>query len=94
MASERFLQRLGEAVVTAGGEARFSDAEALSLARDVWGELAEMGPDAYPNFVQRDDLRFVCQWDEHPPVLTVMVWDDTMWRDVEHLALPAAAEEA
>lgn len=87
MAGERFLQQLGKAIVTAGGSTRFSEAGALELARDVWAELAAAGPDAYPNFVQRDDLRFVCQWDERPPALTVMVWDDSMWRDVDRIEL-------
>ena len=82
-----FLGRLAEAIRFAGGAA-YEGERAHSLARDVWAELGGGGSDGFPHMVQYDDLRFVCQWDEQPPIMTVMLWDGEMWRDMERLALP------
>jgi hypothetical protein len=89
MGEAEFLRRLEEAIAAVGGSA-MGERQARELARSVWGELGHTGPDDFPNLVQKGDLRFVCQWDETPPILTVMLWDGVMWRDVERIALPAA----
>lgn len=82
-----FLGRLAEAIRAAGGAA-YAGESAAELARTVWAELGGAGPDDFPHLVQYDDLRFVCQWDEQPPLMTVMLWDGEMWRDMARLALP------
>lgn len=82
-----FLRRLAEAIRHHGGPA-YDDGRAAALAQSVWGELESSGPDDFPHMVQDGDLRFVWQWDEEPPIMTVMLWDGEMWRDMERLALP------
>ncbi|MEW8977669.1 MAG: hypothetical protein AB2385_04615 [Symbiobacterium sp.] len=82
-----FLQQLAQAIRYAGGAA-YEGERALALARTVWAELRDAGPDDFPHMVQHDDLRFVCQWDEQPPLMTVMLWDGEMWRDMARLVLP------
>lgn len=87
---ERFLAQLADGIIHAGGLARFGD-RAHDLAREVWADLKATAPEeAYPGILEREELRFVCQWDEEPPVVTVMLWDDVMWRDVARIVLPGA----
>lgn len=82
-----FVRQLAEAIRHHGGPG-YDDARAAALARSVWGELVRSGPDDFPHMVQDGDLRFVWQWDEAPPIMTVMRWDGEMWRDMERLVLP------
>jgi len=82
-----FVRRLAEAIRHQGGPA-FDEERAARLAREVWGEVERSGPDDFPHMIQEGDLRFVWQWDEAPPVMTVMLWDGEMWRDMERLELP------
>lgn len=89
MGERLLLQQLTHGIILAGGSARFSTEMAQVMANEVWDELKALGTDAFPCMVQRDDLRFVYQWDEHPPVLTVMLWDEEMWRDMARIELPA-----
>lgn len=84
---ERFLARLAEAIRAARG-ADYEGERARELARTVWDQLGGAGPDDFPHMAQYDDLRFVIQWDEQPPVMFVMLWDGAMWRDMARLVLP------
>jgi hypothetical protein len=85
---ERFFAELAGGIITAGGTARFDEAGARALAEKAWQELQAVGTDAYPCLVELEGLRFVYQWDEVPPVLTVMLWDDQMWRDMARVVVP------
>jgi hypothetical protein len=85
---ERFLDELSAGIITAGGTSRFSEQAAQELAGLVWLELKEMGEGAFPCLVEREELRFIYQWDETPAVLTVMLWDDQMWRDMARIEVP------
>lgn len=82
-----FLTELSEAIRHAKGE-QFPVAEAEAMASSVWAELLELGMDAYPCMVHRDEVRFVYQWDESPPLLTVMLWNDRNWQDVARVVVP------
>jgi len=93
-AEQLFLVELTEAIVSAGGTARFPDkGRAELLARVVLQRLREIGPFAYPSLLDEDGLRFVYQWDERPPLLTIMLWDDTMWRDMARVPVPHEIDE-
>lgn len=92
-AEERFIQELAKGVLFAGGTARYNEESALALSREAWRQLKEIGTDAFPCMVELEELRFIYQWDEHPPVLTVMVWDDVMWRDMARVEVPAGLVE-
>jgi len=87
-----FLRQLAEAIRHHGGPA-YDAQRARSLAEAVWRDLGSRAPDDFPHLVQEGDLRFVCQWDEQPPIMTVMVWDGEMWRDMERLLLPGEPPE-
>lgn len=91
-AEERFLRELTKGIVFAGAS-RYSDESARTLAVKVWRELQAMGTDAFPCMVEEEELRFIYQWDEVPPVLTVMIWDDVMWRDMARVEVPAELAE-
>ncbi|MFS8641287.1 MAG: hypothetical protein LOD90_10885 [Symbiobacteriaceae bacterium] len=86
---EGFLRQLAEAIRPHGGPA-YDERRARALAEAVWRDLGSRAPDDFPHMVQEEDLRFVCQWDEEPPIMTVMLWDGEMWRDMERLVLPTA----
>lgn len=83
------MEELTRGIIFAGGSARFDEARARAMAEDVWRELREIGTEAFPCMVDREeDLRFIYQWDEEPPVLTVMRWDEVMWRDLARVEVP------
>lgn len=84
-ARDHFLQELAKGIIFAGGTTRFSEESALMLARGVWDQLQELGTDTFPSMVELEELRFVYQWDESPALVTVMVWDDVMWRDMARI---------
>lgn len=91
---ERFLRELAEGIIFAGGTALYNEENALALAGEVWGKLkaSSLGDlDAYPCMaeVAQDEMRFVYQWDEEPRLITVMVWDEVMWRDMARVQVPA-----
>jgi hypothetical protein len=88
VSEERFLQELAQKIIDAGGSNRFDPAKARATAAEVLRLLREIGADAYPSLLDTDDLRFVYQWDQEPPVLTIMWWDDTMWRDMVRMPVP------
>lgn len=92
-AEERFLKALAKGIIFAGGTVKFHEENAIDLARKVWRELKEIGTDSFPCMVEQEEIRFIYQWDEYPRVLTVMVWDDTMWRDMERIEVPAGVAE-
>jgi hypothetical protein len=86
---EAFLNELARGIVFAAPSS-YSEESARALAEEVWQKLQEMGTDAFPCMVEvGDDLRFIYQWDENPPVVTVMLWDDVMWRDMARVVVPA-----
>lgn len=87
-AEERFLKELSTGILFAGGTARFSAEQGEALAREVWAALKALGTDAFPSMVELEELRFVYQWDESPQVITIMVWDEFMWRDMARIELP------
>ncbi|MFZ5818154.1 MAG: hypothetical protein ACOY93_23120 [Bacillota bacterium] len=91
-AEERFLAELAGGIIFAGGSARFTQQSGLALAREVWAELRRMGTDTYPAMLEREELRFVYQWDESPQVITVMLWDDVMWQDMARVEIPPELE--
>lgn len=85
---EGFLDGLAEAILAGAGSAHYTKEAARRLAEEVVGKMRELGPYAYPNLVDLDDTRFVYQWDEQPPILTVMRWNDVMWVDMVRLTVP------
>lgn len=87
-AVETFLDQLAEGIIFSGGTARFDPEKARALAGKVLAKLYEIGPFAFPSLLDEDGLRFVYQWDENPPLMTVMLWDDQMWRDMVRVAVP------
>lgn len=87
-----FLTQLADGIQQAKGD-QFPVAEAERMATQVWAELLEIGLDAFPCMVERSGLRFVYQWDETPPVLTVMLWNDTHWQDMARVVVPLSIEE-
>lgn len=92
-AEERFLKALTKGILFAGGTVKFHEENAAALAREVWRELKAIGTDSFPCMVEREEIRFIYQWDETPRVLTVMVWDETMWRDMARIEVPAGSGE-
>ncbi len=88
IAETEFLQHLATAIVKAGGAAESDPEGALDLARQALAQLKEMGAYAYPNLFEIGELRFVYQWDDTPPQVVVMVWDDRMWRDIARVEMP------
>jgi hypothetical protein len=87
-AVERFVAELAAGIIVAGGTSRFDEARARDLAERVLKRLQELGPYAFPSLLDEADLRFVYQWDESPPLLTVMLWDEQMWRDMVRMPVP------
>ncbi len=88
-AEERFILQLAEGIIAGGGTANYTAESALALARKVWKTLKSIGPEAYPCLWEEGGLRFVYQWDESPQVVTVMLWDDVLWRDMAQVVVPA-----
>lgn len=84
-----FLAELARGVLAAGGAGESDLPLALEQAREAWAELKRLGTDAFPCMVDLHDIRYVYQWDEEPPVIAVMVWDDQMWRNMAFVAVPA-----
>ncbi|HYG59030.1 MAG TPA: hypothetical protein VD902_13300 [Symbiobacteriaceae bacterium] len=92
-AEEEFVTELARAIVFAGGTAVFDEPGATALAGKVLAKLRELGPFAYPSLLDQDGLRFVYQWDEIPPLMTVMLWDEQMWRDMARIPVPKEIDE-
>lgn len=92
--TEQFLQRLAEGIVYGGGTARFDQPKARALAERVLAKLYEIGPFAYPSLLDEEGLRFVYQWDENPPVITIMLWNDVLWQDMAQIAVPDEITDA
>ncbi|HWI65569.1 MAG TPA: hypothetical protein VNT75_27390 [Symbiobacteriaceae bacterium] len=92
-AEETFLAELTDGIIFSGGTARFDQAKARALAEKVLARLYEIGPFAFPSLLDEEGLRFVYQWDEHPPLMTVMLWDDQMWRDMARIPVPDAVND-
>jgi hypothetical protein len=82
-----FLTQLSEAIRQAKGD-QYPMEAAEALAAQVWKDLLEMGMDAFPCMVEREEIRFVYQWDETPPILTVMLWNDVNWQDIARVVVP------
>lgn len=87
-----FFSDLADGIMQAKGD-QFPRSEAEAMAKEVWAELLELGLDAFPCMVEKADLRFVYQWDETPPVLTVMVWNDIHWQDLARVVVPLSMDE-
>ncbi|MDB4896474.1 MAG: hypothetical protein JWN15_2736 [Firmicutes bacterium] len=85
---EHFLADLTIGVIESGGTSKFDQQKARTLAEKVLDKLYEIGPFAYPSLLDEDGLRFVYQWDEHPPLLTVMLWNDILWQDMARIRVP------
>lgn len=86
---EQFFAELARAVIMAGN-GRYDSEQALTLAQEAWAELRRIGEDSYPCMVEYPEtLRFVYQWDEVPPMVIVMFWNDRMWQDVARVQVPA-----
>lgn len=85
---EQFLDELAAKIIESGGRNRFDDAKARATAEEVLRRLREIGPFAYPSLLDAEDLRFVYAWDEEPPILLIMWWDDVMWRDMARFEVP------
>ena len=92
--TEQFLERLAEAIILSGGTARFDQPKAVDLAARVLAKLYEIGPFAYPSLLDEEGLRFVYQWDENPPVITIMLWNDVLWQDMARVAVPDEINDA
>lgn len=92
--SEALLSALARGIQAARGVTRYDEEAARGLAGRVWAHLQALGPDAFPCWCEVDEMRFVCQWEEEPPVLTVMVWDGLMWQDIVRLPVPPSARRA
>ncbi|HYF91667.1 MAG TPA: hypothetical protein VD969_05445 [Symbiobacteriaceae bacterium] len=87
-ADETFLDQLTEGIIFSGGTARFDRPKARALAERVLAKLYEIGPFAYPSLLDEEGLRFVYQWDESPPLMTLMLWDGQMWQDMARVPVP------
>jgi len=88
MQAERFILQLAEGIIAGGGTANYTAEGALAMARQVWQRLKALGPEAYPCLWEEGGLRFVYQWDESPQVVTVMLWDEQLWRDMAQVVVP------
>lgn len=82
---ERFLEELARGIIQAGGAVEWEPDAAMRLAHEVLVALRRIEHQAYPALVELEELRFVYQWDQRPPLLTIMRWDDIMWRDMARL---------
>lgn len=85
---ERFLSELTVGIINAGGTAIFHEANARDLAERVLVAMKEIGPFAYPSLLDEQGLRFVYQWDENPPLITVMLWNEILWQDMARVPVP------
>ena len=85
---QSFLRNLAGAIIEAGGAWQHDPENAMALASQTADELRKMGPFCYPNLIELGEIRFVYQWDETPPIVVVMVWDDHMWRDIAKVEVP------
>ena len=92
-AVEAFLDRLAHGIMESGGTSVFDEVKARRLADKVLLKLRELGPFAYPSLLDEEGLRFVYQWDENPPLMTVMLWDDHMWRDMQRVPVPKEIDD-
>lgn len=90
---EQFLGELAAAIIRSGGTAVFDEPKAAQLAAKVLERLYEIGPFAYPSLLDEEGLRFVYQWDENPPLITVMLWVERMWQDMERVPVPRSIDE-
>lgn len=90
---EQFLAELTTGVIHSGGTARFDEAKARLLAEKVLQAMKEIGPFAYPSLLDEEGLRFVYQWDENPPLITIMLWNDVLWQDMARVPVPRAIDE-
>jgi hypothetical protein len=90
-----FMAALAEAIYAAGGAEGTikvpSPEQALPHAELVWERLKQIGEDEFPCLTRHLGLQFVCQWDQHPPLLTVMVWVERMWQDTRRIVVPNGA---
>lgn len=85
---QRFLADLAVGIVHAGGPVIFHEEKARTMAAKVLDRMREIGPFAYPSLLDEDGLRFVYQWDENPPLVTVMLWNEYMWQDMSRVPVP------
>lgn len=90
---EAFLANLAAAIIRAGGTRQFTPAKAEALAARVLQRMREIGAFAYPSLMDEGGLRFVYQWDENPPVVVIMYWNDVMWQDMERVAVPPEIDQ-
>lgn len=90
---KRFLADLATGIIEAGGTSVFDEEASLTLARKVLGKMREIGPFAYPSLLDEAGLRFVYQWDENPPLVVVMLWDDRMWRNMAYVPVPKEIDD-
>lgn len=86
---EAFLNELAKGIVFAAAS-EYNEESARALAEEAWRQLKEIGTDSFPCMIEvGEELRFIYQWDEEPPVVTVMLWDEVMWRDMARVVVPA-----
>jgi hypothetical protein len=92
-AEKRFLADLSIGIIESGGTAIFNDEKSMELAQLVLAKLREIGPFAYPSLLDQDGLRFVYQWDENPPKVVIMLWDEYMWYNMAHISVPKPIDD-
>lgn len=89
---EEFFHELADAIRGASGGSEqtrpLTLEEAMPHAEQVWAKLKAIGSDEFPCMTRHLGIQFVFQWDEYPPLLTVMIWVDKMWQDVRRIAVP------
>lgn len=84
----QFIDELARGVIAAGAAREDDLPRARTLASEAWAELKRIGSDAYPCMLDMHGVRYVYQWDESPPVIAVMFWDDQMWRNMAMVTVP------
>lgn len=92
-AEQQFLAELAGGIIHSGGTALFPEEKAKALAGKVLERLREIGPFAYPSLLDEDGLRFVYQWDENPPLLTIMLWNERLWQDMARIPVPKEIDD-
>lgn len=90
---ELFLSELSVGIIQSGGTAIFDDQRARLLAEKVLQAMKEIGPFAYPSLLDELGLRFVYQWDENPPLITIMLWNEVLWQDMARVPVPKEIDE-
>lgn len=85
---DQFLNELARGVIAAGAAREEDITGARAIAQKAWAELKRIGEDAYPCMLDMHGVRYVYQWDESPPVIAVMLWDDQMWRNMAMVTVP------